>query len=184
VHNREVTLPPSQPRDHVAAFYHSEEFLADRVASFVADGLAAAEQVIVLATSSHWISVAARLRASGVASERAVVERRLVVLDAAAILEGLTIDGRVSVEGFRAALARFIVPGVRQRIYGELVSLLVERGDLETAIAIETVGQELAHTLHIAVLCGYRVGGEPQLPPYVIRRLEAIHDRSWSEEKA
>jgi len=38
---------------------------------------------------------------------------------------------------------------MRQRIYGELVSLLAERGDLQTALAIEAVGHELAHTLGI-----------------------------------
>jgi hypothetical protein len=87
----------------------------------------------------------------------------------------------VSVEGFRAALARFIVPGVEQRFYGELVSLLAERGDLDTAIAIESLGHELAHSLGISVWCGYHVGGDHPLIVEAISRIAAMHDRSWSE---
>jgi len=103
------------------------------------------------------------------------------LLDATDVLDGLTVDGRVSVEGFRAALTRFIVPATRQRIYGELVSLLAERGDLRTALAIEAVGHELAHTLRIPVLCGYHVGGEQPLASDAIKRIEAAHDRTWTE---
>ena len=49
---------------------------------------------------------------------------------------------------------------MRQRIYGELVSLLAQRGDLDTAIAIESVGHELAHTARMPVLCGYHAAGD------------------------
>ena len=87
----------------------------------------------------------------------------------------------MSVEDFRTALGRFIVLGVRQRIYGELVSPLADRGDLETAIAIEAVGHQLAHTRRIPVLCGYHAAGHHPLTPDAIRSIAAVHDRSWSE---
>jgi hypothetical protein len=166
---------------HVAGIYQTEGFLAERVASFITEGLTAGEQVIVLATTEHWTAISARLNASGLEFRRAVTEGRLLLLDANEVLVGLTVEGRVSVEGFRSALARFIAPGVRQRIYGELVSLLAERGDLDTAIAIESVGHELAHTLRMPVLCGYHTGGDRPLTPEAISRIAAIHDRSWSE---
>jgi hypothetical protein len=166
---------------HVAGIYQTDGFLAERVASFITEGLTAGEQVIVLATTEHWTVISARLNASGLEFRRAVTEGRLLLLDANEVLDGLTVEGRVSVEGFRAALARFIAPGVRQRIYGELVSLLAERGDLDTAIAVESVGHELAHTLHMPVLCGYHAGGDHPLTAEAISRIAAIHDRSWSE---
>ena len=43
----------SQPSLHVAGFYQTDGFLAERVASFITEGLTAGEQVIVLATASH-----------------------------------------------------------------------------------------------------------------------------------
>ena len=178
-------MPATTPLSvHVAGFYQTDGFLAERVASFITEGLTAGEQVIVLATPSHWTGISARLNASGLEFRRAVTEGRLLLLDANEVLAGLTVEGRVSVEGFRAALARFIAPGVRQRIYGELVSLLAERGDLDTAIAIESVGHELAHTLRMPVLCGYHAGGDaPMMGREAISRIAAVHDRSWSEGK-
>ena len=177
-----MTASTSQPPIHVAGFYETDGFLAERVASFITEGLTAGEQVIVLATASHWAAISARLNKSGLQFHRAVTEGRLLLLDATEVLDGLTIDGRVSVEGFRAALLRFIAPGVKQRIYGELVSLLAERGDVDTAIAIESVGHELAHTLRMPVLCGYHAGGDRPLTPEALSRIAAIHDRSWSED--
>ena len=81
-----------------------------------------------------------------------MTEGRLLLLDAAEVLDGLTVEGRVSVEGFRAALARFNAPGVKQRIYGELVSLVAERGAVDAAIAIESVGDELRTHSHAGVV--------------------------------
>jgi KaiC/GvpD/RAD55 family RecA-like ATPase len=102
---------------HVAGFYQTDGFPAERVASFITEGLTAGEQVMVLATAPHWTAISARLNGSGLQFHRAVKEGRLLLLDATEVLDGLTVDGRVSVEGFRAALARFIAPGVKQRIY-------------------------------------------------------------------
>jgi len=176
-----VVASASQPARHVVGFYRTHDFLASRVASFITEGLTAGEQVIVLATASHWTAISTRLADSGLAFRRAVTEGQLLLLDAKDLLDGLTVDGRVSVEGFQAALGRSIVPETRQRIYGELVSLLAERGGLHTAIAMEAVAHELAHTLRIPVLCGYHLGSEQPLMSDAIRRIEAAHDRTWTE---
>jgi hypothetical protein len=178
-----MTASAPQPSVHVAGFYQTDSFLADRVTSFIIEGLTAGEQVIVLATVSHWTAISARLNERGVDFRRAVTEGRLLLLDATEVLDGLTVDGRVSVEGFRAALARLIAPGVKQRIYGELVSLLAERGDLDTAIAIESLGHDLAHTLRVPVWCGYHAAGDHPLTPEAISSIAAVHDRTWSEDK-
>jgi hypothetical protein len=97
----------------VAGFHHTDHFLAGRVASFVTEGLTGGGHVIVLATASHW-PIAGRLADTGLAF-RAVSEGQLLMLDATDVLDGLTVDHRVSVEGFRAALTRFIIPAARQR---------------------------------------------------------------------
>jgi hypothetical protein len=179
--NRDMAALAPRQSVHVAGFYQTDSFLAERVAAFISEGLTAGERVIVLVTASHWTDVSARLNQTGLAFRRAVTEGRLVVLDATDVLEGLTVEGRVNVEAFRAAMGRFIAPGVRPRIYGELVSLLAARGDVDSAIAIESIGHELAHTFDIPVLCGYHVGGDHPLAPEAMSRIAAAHDRSWSE---
>jgi hypothetical protein len=50
-----------RPPDHVALFSQTSSFLAERIATFVSDGLGAGEHVIVIARLAHWNAVAARL---------------------------------------------------------------------------------------------------------------------------
>jgi hypothetical protein len=125
--------------------------------------------------------VCARLEAQGIALGRARAEGRLLLLDADEVLDGLTVAGEVSVTGLRAALQRFIDPATKQRIYGELVSLLAARGDVAGAVAVESLGHELAHRLDIPVLCGYHTSGESPLSDAAIERIEAAHDASLFE---
>jgi len=167
--------------EHVAAFFRTDDFLRGRVAAFAAEGLAAGEQVILLATHEHAEIVTARLDETGLSVRRAVDENRLLLLDANQVLDGITMDGVTSVNGFRAALGRFIEPAVRQRVYGELVSLLVQRGEVAAALEIERLGHELAHARNVAVLCGYDGGADLVLRPADIVSIEAAHDRSLSE---
>jgi KaiC/GvpD/RAD55 family RecA-like ATPase len=168
---------------HVAAFYQTTEFLIDRIVSFVSEGLAAGDQVIVLATLSHWNAVAARLESSGIDNGRASAEGRLVLIDAEEVLASITEDGHVSVDRFRAMLSPLISPARRQRIYGELVSLLLERGEVDAAIAIEALGQELSEAMHVRVLCGYHAPAG-SLAVDAVGRIERVHDHSIFQGQA
>ena len=80
-------------------------------------------------------------------------------------------------------LAPLVKPDTRTRIYGELVSLLVQRGDVDAAIAVERLGHELAHTQNIHVLCGYHVNGARTLTAAEITRIQETHDRSVLEDR-
>ena len=105
---------------HVAGFYQTDGFPAERLPSSRkahgrGTGDCAGDDI---ALGGHFGALERELEFS-----RTVTEGRLLLLDANEVLDGVTVDGRVNVEGFRSALARFIAPGVRQRIYGELVAL-------------------------------------------------------------
>src|SRR4051794_39822122 len=105
MHNPYMTTSPTRRTcEHVAALYETDQFLADRVAAFIAEGLAGGEQGIVLATHSNWKTIPARLTENGIDFRRAGTEKRLLMLDATDVLEGFTLGGRVTVEGFRAVL--------------------------------------------------------------------------------
>ena len=127
-----MSASPSPPSVHVAGFYDTDAFLTDRVASFVTEGLTAGEQVIVLATASHWTAISARSSASGLEFRRAVTEGRLLLLEATDVLDGLTVEGRVSVEGFRTALARFVTPGVQHEVLRQHTHLVSASGEQAT----------------------------------------------------
>jgi hypothetical protein len=172
----------ARPTEHVVTFYRSDDVVVEQVASFISDGLAANEHVIAIATTRHWNAITGRLEESGIAYGRATGSGQLVFVEADEALEAITVDGEVSVDRFQAMLAPLVKPGTRTRIYGELVSLLAQRGDVDAAIAVERLGHELAHAQNIRVLCGYHVDGARPLTADEIARIQQTHDRSVLQE--
>ena len=168
----------ARPTEHIVAFYRSDDFVVEQVALFISEGLAANEHVIAIATTRHWNAITARLDESGIAYGRATSAGQLVLIEADELLDTVAADGKVSVEKFGATLAPLIKPDRRTRIYGELVSLLAQRGEVDAAIAVERLGHELAHAQNIRVLCGYHVDGARPLTSAEITRIQETHDRS------
>jgi hypothetical protein len=172
----------SRPTEHVVAFYHSEGFVVEQVALFISEGLAANEHVIAIATATHWNAITARLDDSGIAYGRATSAGQLILIEADEALDAVTVDGNVGIERFRAMLAPLVKPSSKTRVYGELVSLLAQRGDVDAAVAIERLGHELAHAQDVRVLCGYHVDGARPLTTAEIARIKETHDRSVLED--
>lgn len=113
---------------------------------------------------------------------RATTEGRLVLIDAEHVLNSITVDGGISVDTFASTLAPLLTPGPTRRIYGEVVSLLVQRGDVEGALAIEALGHELARELQLRVWCGYTLSGGRPLTSDDVSRVENVHTRSFFED--
>jgi KaiC/GvpD/RAD55 family RecA-like ATPase len=100
----------ARPTEHVVTFYHSDDYVVEQVASFISEGLAANEHVIVIATTHHWNAVTGRLEENGIAYGRATSAGQLVFVEAAEALDAVTVDGDVNVDRFRSMLARWSSP--------------------------------------------------------------------------
>ena len=81
-------------------------------------------------------------------------------------------------------LAPLVKAGVKTRIYGELVSLLAQRGEVDAAVAVERLGHELAHTQKVQVLCGYHVDGPGPLTAAEVTRIQEAHDRTVVQDRS
>ena len=169
---------PGVGAEHVVSFYLDDACIVDQMTAFIRDGLAAGEQVIALATLPHWNAVADRLAQTGVDHAGATAEGSLVVLDAEDVYERIRVDGEISVDRFMAIVTPLLASGRKQRVYGEVVSLLTERGEIEAALAIEALGHQFSEQ-GIEILCGYQI--HPALTPLIVRRVEGMHDRSVFE---
>ena len=175
-------LSPDAGPLHVAAFSNTGDFDAERVASFITEGLGWGEHVVVMCTTGHWNAVAERLDAAGVACGRAMREGRLVCVDAEEILDAITANGLVSGERFRDILQPLVKPATR--VYGEVVSLLAERGDIDGAVALEQLGQQLAKTAGVRILCGYHIAGPRRLSAAEMTRIRETHDHCLVDSEA
>ena len=141
---------------HVVQFYDGDDELVSAVARFAGAGLALGEGVLVVATPAHRGAFEAALRADG---------RDLdgyVALDAAETLARVVgADGRVDPDRFFDVIGAAVgeaadLPGGHVRVFGEMVSLLVDAGDRTAALALESLWNELGRGPHrFTLLCAY-----------------------------
>ncbi|MGH7268575.1 MAG: MEDS domain-containing protein [Candidatus Rokuibacteriota bacterium] len=167
---RFVTAPA--PGQHVARLYTDADLFARAVAAFLGEGLRAGDAVLIIATPPHGEKIARCLGDQGLDLDALRRRGQLSVLDAAASLARLLVDGRPDPARFRAVIGA-VVDGARTagfrrvRAFGEMVDLL-RRTDLDATIRLEALWNDLLTTRGIALLCGYSVDA---LDPRVYRGL-------------
>jgi signal transduction histidine kinase len=150
-------------QDHVVQFYDTEEFLCDRVAEFLGEGLAGGEPIVVIASDDRQRSFQSRLSARGFA----VAGRdpgRLTWLDAHRTLAQFMVGTMPDWTRFRQvigpSLERSAAAGrhPRVRAYGEMVDILWKAGNPQGALRLEEMWNELRSTHSFQLMCAYVMG--------------------------
>jgi MEDS: MEthanogen/methylotroph, DcmR Sensory domain/Histidine kinase-like ATPase domain len=143
---------------HVVQFYEDDSELVDAVVPYLAAGVRAAETTIVIATEDHIRAFATSLAACGVDAPQGS-DGSVITLDASSTLAALTVEGEIDSEAFAEVVAarirRAVGPGRSVRVYGEMVALLWQAGDVLAAIKLEEMWNELARELPFALFCSY-----------------------------
>jgi CheY-like chemotaxis protein len=144
---------------HSMQFYRTSEQLAAGVAGFLAPALTAGDGAIVLATAEHWQRFEAALADAGCDPARARARGELQVVDARSLLGALSVDGRVVDRRFDQVLMPLMAGAAqahrRLRVYGELVDLLWQGGDVAGALALEQRWNRLLATTRCDLHCAY-----------------------------
>jgi PAS domain S-box-containing protein len=166
--HRDLSAVPFSP--HAVQFYETDTFLADVVARFVVDGIAAGEPSVLIAAPDHRDAFLRRAVELGGDITAALAAGRLVMLDARATLASF-MDGDVPDRGrFRAVIGEVLARtsaagnGGRVRAYGEMVEVLWREGKAAAAIRLEELWSELASQHAFSLLCAYSLSvfdGEP-----------------------
>ncbi|HEY5198099.1 MAG TPA: diguanylate cyclase [Solirubrobacteraceae bacterium] len=163
-HERERRVKPVDGEsEHVVTFYETSAGLAASVADFIGPALASGDAAIVVATADHQAAFASAIRAAGIDLEAAIIAGRYVALDAGELLGALLVDGALDAAGFRDRLGptidRAAAGGRSVRVYGELVALLWDAGDVCSTIELEDLWNDLALTRSFSLLCAYPAAG-------------------------
>jgi CheY-like chemotaxis protein len=147
--------------DHLLQFYENEEFLYNRVAEFLADGLKLGQPLVVIATETHGKGLIGALRALGLNPEALRALGRLVLLDARETL-AIFMGDRLPDEGrFATHVGGVIAKAARRaahngvRAYGEMVDVLWRDGNPDGAIRLEQCWNTLAQTQAFTLLSAY-----------------------------
>jgi len=154
-------------RSHQVGFYSDDRSLLDDLTQFIGAALKAGRPAIVIATEAHRDNLLPRLQAYGVDVRAAIEQARYFSLDAAETLPAMIFNGMPDPVRFMQLFDDLmrVVGGAakgklnRVAIFGECVHLLWAQGNIEAAIQLEKLGNRLAHTYELDILCGYSVRG-------------------------
>jgi hypothetical protein len=144
--------------DHIAQFYGRDEELVSAVSWYLGEGLEAGEATIMIATAAHRAAVRDAMAANHeIAAARA--RGNLIMLDAAEMMDLLMADGHPDRESFGAVVGGLIrqatAAGRPVRVYGEIVALLWDAGQVSAALELERFCNELDTGLPCSLWCGY-----------------------------
>ncbi len=149
------------PRGHVVQFYGHDGELAESVGGYLAEALESGAAAVVVSTAAHWLAFSERLTAAGIDVTAARAAGDLVVADAAATLRLFLTGDQPDPGDFQrviGGLIRLAAGGGRAvRIYGEMVALLWDAGQVSAAIELEALWNELGALLSFSLVCGYPV---------------------------
>lgn len=157
-------IVPGNPGHHAVQFYSDDARLCLSVADFLADGLAAGQPIVVIATRDHRERISAELMSRHFDVTKFLQAGTMSMLDAQETLDKFLVGGRPDPTAFKevvgAAIDRvcwFSREGV-VRAYGEMVDLLWRRGERDAAIELELLWNDLARQYSFSLLCGYEMG--------------------------
>ena len=166
---------------HIVGFYRDDEDLIDAVGGFFAAGLTQGDAVVAIGSSSHRVGVEDWLDAAGLGLGD-IEPGRYVTIDGETMLRTLMRDHRPDADAFRSTLSGVIAEagqdGRRKvRVFGEMVAMLWERGDVAAAIELETLWNQLADHHDFALFCGYPLAAvEASTALGAVKRICDLHD--------
>lgn len=161
--SRNTSMSTGSP-EHVVQFYGKDpSFFINDLASYLESALGAGGSVLVVANPSHREKISEQLRKQGLLLDQAAGQGRYIEADAAEMLSRFMAEGKPEEVRFFQ-----VIGGLMERatssvtsktapvaVFGEMVALLWDQGNLEGAIALEHLWNQLAKTYHFSLRCAY-----------------------------
>jgi CheY-like chemotaxis protein len=174
--------------NHEAQFYSHDAVFLESVTHFIGAALKNGDAAIVFATKPHRDSLLQSLKAQGMDVDAAIQQGAYVSLDAADTLSTFMVNGWPDAdrffEGFRnliqSASKAAKAENPRVAICGEGVALLWAEGKRQGAIRLEQLGNILAETYKVNILCAYPFSLLIQEDEYAFRTICAEHSAVYS----
>jgi len=178
------------PHHHEVLFYSDDTVLLDNVTGFIAAALRAGNAAIVLATKSHRDSLLERLKARGVDTDGALRQGTYISLDAADTLSTIIVNGLPDPVRFFGGIGGLIEAAAKAAkseqpqvfVFGEAVALLQAEGKADEAIRFEQLGNDLAKSHTVDILCAYPLRSfHDEEDEHVFRSICAEHSAVYTQ---
>jgi anti-sigma regulatory factor (Ser/Thr protein kinase) len=145
--------------DHVVHFYEREGDLFELVGQHLARAIRAEEPSVVIASETHRRAFETELETAGIDIVEARRTGRLVMFDAATTMTQFMSEGQIDREAFCRVLGGIVDVasdmGRQVHVYGEMVALLWDAGDVLIAIELESLWNDLIEGQQFSLLCAY-----------------------------
>jgi DNA-binding NarL/FixJ family response regulator len=193
LHNNRSCATPAKMQNthrHAVGFYSDDASLLDDLTQFIGAALKAGNAGIVIATESHRDSLLLRLQAQGLDVGAAIEQGKYVALDAADTLSAFMINGMPDPVLFAKLLGNLIVTATEVAkgehasvtIFGECVHLLWAQDNVEAAILMEKLGDQLAKRYNVEILCGYSLGSVQRgMESHIFQQICEEHSAVYSQ---
>ena len=173
---------------HEVQFYSSDSVLVESFARFIASALKSHNPVIVLATKSHREGLIQKLAGEGFDMDDAIKQGIYIALDAAETLSTIMVNGEPDRLRFFDGLWGLIETAAKAAkteyplvaICGECVGLLCAEGNMDAAIRLEEVGNDLAESNNVKIMCAYPLSSFREEDSDAYERICAEHTAIYS----
>jgi len=167
-----------EAEEHVVQLYGSDDrLLTTNVGRYLEEGLKRGDGLLVIATPEHRSSLA-RYLSNQTSYSSAVLEGRLVFLDAAATLTRFLTNGVPDADRFGSVVGEALC-GVRSnaghtgvRAYGEMVGLLWKSGKVAAATHLEELWNGLLKASDVSLFCAYPI--DVLSPDFQVSHVDAL----------
>lgn len=146
------------PGKHAVLFYSGDQF-AGQVSEYLLQTTRAGGVAVVIATPAHREAVAAALSAAGTNVAAHQAAGRYIALDASETLDRSMVADWPSAASFWQAISPIVTraaeAGTPVHVFCEMVALLWEAGQVNAAVEVEAMWNELAAQYQFSLLCAY-----------------------------
>ena len=162
-----TSMPPLSPEPqfhtHSVQFYEEDSFLLDALAKLIGTTLVAGDVAIVIAAPEHREGLAKQLKARGLDLDVTAKLGRYCALDAAETLSGFMTQGVLNAARFHSFMG-YILSSIKPSaegkplrvvIFGEMVALLWADGNIDAALELEQLWNDLARSHAFQLYCAY-----------------------------
>jgi hypothetical protein len=147
------------PGEHVVQLYEDDARLMRSLEWWVLSGIEDDGAVVVIATEDHLVALQRRLGHQGLDLARG--DGRIIMVHAEEMLDRFMVHGWPNGKLFEAAVMALVDRARRGqrdrpvRAFGEMVAMLMARGNPEATLRLEQLWAALLERERIAVFCAY-----------------------------
>ncbi|HEV7230513.1 MAG TPA: MEDS domain-containing protein [Bacteroidia bacterium] len=148
-----------EPRQHLVQIYENDHVFLETLGNFVTNSIDAGSCVILIASTSHLVSLDDHLISKGYDVDTLRFWDQYIPIKAEECLASFMVDGMPDEKLFRekvtALIKRARVNGRNVRAFGEMVALLWAEGNKEATMKVEALWNSYLSDESFSLFCAY-----------------------------